>query len=71
MLAAWEEIRCPSPTCDKAHRGGRVLFTRQGSLIVKAGSNGSIICEDDGLLGGICRCGAPYKREDVLKGEDG
>lgn len=61
--SGWVEVRCPSPTCDQA--GGRVLFTRSGSLVVKAGRNGSIMVEGV-VLGAICPCGYRWRDPSLI-----
>ena len=56
----WQPVRCPSPTCDRAHLGGRVMFTRCGDMYVKVSKNGSAIFKGE-PLGFICRCGYHWK----------
>lgn len=64
----WVDVRCPSPTCDRAAIGGRLLFKRSGDVFIHATKNSSVVFSD--LYGVICCCGAHWKREDLLK-EDG
>lgn len=62
--AGWTEVRCGSSSCDRAARGGRVLFEHRGGLVAKYVDGGKLICVGMPIVA-QCKCGAIWTAPDV------
>lgn len=60
----WIEVRCQSPTCTAAERGGKVLFEGKSGLVAKRANGGKLVVLGMPVLA-RCRCGWVWHNPDL------